>query len=96
MLIIFCLLTFSKLNCQFFFLFAGMSSSFFEQTGERNNEELASDSSEKPQVVAAAMRCFFPSFHRRFYFPSENVLAKRGQVCFLGIGNTKCGQADYL
>ena len=29
-------------------------------------------------------RCFFPSFHRRFYFPSENVLAKRGQVCFFG------------
>ena len=72
-----------RLIVHFFFCLQVCHHLFLKKQGERNNEELASDSSEKPQVVAAAM--LFSIFSPPLLFPKwECVLAKRGQVCFFG------------
>ena len=56
-----------------------MSSSFFEKNRGENWCLIVVKNRRSLQ-----RRCFFSSFHRRFYFPSENVLAKKGSSLLFG------------
>ena len=85
-----------RLIVHFFFCLQVCHHLFLKKQGERNNEELASDSSEKPQVVRRSSDAFFHLFTAAFISQVRMCWQKGVKFAFLGIGNTKCGQADYL